>query len=417
MANELYTGQNEIESKSSKVQNLHELVELASERLGNSVIIEAANFDLIAYSAHYREVDAARRETILSKRVPYYIIERLKKAGIINLLETTRTPIRFPCIEDLGFLQRVGVAIYEQDRMLGIIWVQETNRVLDEEDFDYLMEISKDAAKLIVLSTESRVNDLEAKNQLLRKIIKGDFTNEQLVKIELEMLGISIPSLYTVAVVSSDFDSTKEKIKSLVQIFCTHVSKVTYWIEGDGKLIFIVGSPSLIDGSSIQLARKLMDKVMENLNQSFRTRIYVGIGREKTEIKQARYSYIEALEVVDLSKKLSRHNLKLPQEYQALGIYRLLSLIQDKNRNDGYVNDHIVKIARHDIEHDSELIPTLEAYLRNNCKAKETAKDLHIHINTLNYRINRICGITRLNLGDFQERVSTYIDLLIYRLG
>jgi carbohydrate diacid regulator len=43
------------------------------------------------------------------------------------------------------------------------------------------------------------------------------------------------------------------------------------------------------------------------------------------------------------------------------------------------------------------LLETLQAYLANNLSLKETALELHVHINTLHYRLKQITEVTGID--------------------
>lgn len=122
---------------------------------------------------------------------------------------------------------------------------------------------------------------------------------------------------------------------------------------------------------------------------------------------------MEALEVINLAKSLHNNSAGFPVVYQKLGVYRLLSVIHEKNKEDGYFNPDVMRLMKHDQEHNTELLHTLQCYLANHCRIKETAEALHIHPNTLNYRIKKINDLTTINFDDIHQRVMLYIDLLL----
>lgn len=57
------------------------------------------------------------------------------------------------------------------------------------------------------------------------------------------------------------------------------------------------------------------------------------------------------------------------------------------------------------------LMKTLVAWFRNNNHPTSTAKALHIHRNTLDYRLQKIGELTGLNLADTDDRLLLYVAL------
>ena len=47
---------------------------------------------------------------------------------------------------------------------------------------------------------------------------------------------------------------------------------------------------------------------------------------------------------------------------------------------------------------DTEYLKTLDVYLENNCNVTKTAQDLHLHRNTMMYRIERIQEILQMDI-------------------
>ncbi|MCF6093673.1 hypothetical protein L1765_06680 [Microaerobacter geothermalis] len=132
------------------IDNIHEMVEVISQELKKPVTIEAKNFDLIAYSANHQEVDSARQKTILEKKVPSFVVDRLNRAGIIRKLESTNHPIRIPPLEEVGLTQRIAMSIGYQKQVIGYIWIQEDFPPLTEKEFQFLENISGHIARILL---------------------------------------------------------------------------------------------------------------------------------------------------------------------------------------------------------------------------------------------------------------------------
>src|SRR5699024_11860761 len=64
---------------------IYDTVDHLSDVLQRAVIIEDKNFELVAYSSPDElSFDALQQKTILTKRCPLFVIERLKKEGIVS---------------------------------------------------------------------------------------------------------------------------------------------------------------------------------------------------------------------------------------------------------------------------------------------------------------------------------------------
>lgn len=62
---------------------------------------------------------------------------------------------------------------------------------------------------------------------------------------------------------------------------------------------------------------------------------------------------------------------------------------------------------------EDDLFQTLRELFRQNNSLKNTAEALHIHINTLHYRINKIKTLTGLNINKVNDMTALYFAFLI----
>ena len=59
-------------------------------------------------------------------------------------------------------------------------------------------------------------------------------------------------------------------------------------------------------------------------------------------------------------------------------------------------------------------IQLLIVFFENSLNTSETAKQLYVHRNTLIYRLNKISGITGLDIKKFEDAVGFKLAKLIY---
>jgi DNA-binding PucR family transcriptional regulator len=68
-------------------------------------------------------------------------------------------------------------------------------------------------------------------------------------------------------------------------------------------------------------------------------------------------------------------------------------------------------LTAYDATHKSELVRTLRVFLEHSGSWAATAAELHVHVNTLRYRIGRIADLTGRDLNRFPDRVDLYLAL------
>ena len=73
--------------------------------------------------------------------------------------------------------------------------------------------------------------------------------------------------------------------------------------------------------------------------------------------------------------------------------------------------DDITRIQAHDAEQQTDYLDTLRAYLASNGSISAMAERLHVHNNTVRYRVSRLAKDFNLDLDDPQKRLWLWLRL------
>jgi hypothetical protein len=119
----------------------------------------------------------------------------------------------------------------------------------------------------------------------------------------------------------------------------------------------------------------------------------------------------QAERAIDLGLRLGRAGQ--PVRYEELGIYRLLCTIGDMRQLMGFARDVLGQLLDYDTDHRTELVRTLSVYLHHHASHTQAARILHLHANTVAYRIARIETITGLDLGNPDDRLVAHVAVKI----
>lgn len=93
-------------------------------------------------------------------------------------------------------------------------------------------------------------------------------------------------------------------------------------------------------------------------------------------------------------------------------MYRIMSNELQKNCNiDQFLHSGVVALYQKDLRNQTHLLKTLEVYLEFHNDPDAAAKTMHIHRNTLYYRINKIQSEYRLNLNSGKERLHILLTI------
>ncbi len=142
-----------------------------------------------------------------------------------------------------------------------------------------------------------------------------------------------------------------------------------------------------------------------------------GVSDIFTNLMEASKAYKEAQNAWFLGSQYGEDdNDKKLYFFRDMGIYRLLSLIKDKDMLLQYVPPGLKELCEYDASMNTELVKTLRYYLANAGNARKTAKDLFVHYKTLQYRLERISKITRADLDCGERWLEYHLGLKILQM-
>jgi purine catabolism regulator len=150
------------------------------------------------------------------------------------------------------------------------------------------------------------------------------------------------------------------------------------------------------------------DFVTQLLAKHPKAQIVIGIGRPGVGPAK----WIQSLQQARESWRLGKEWKGAPVTYFGdLGLYQLLTALGTNSEANRFFRKTLGRLITHDDNKNAELVETLEAFFACHGNLSQTANRLHIHRNTLTYRLERISTITQLDLDDPDARFSLQLAL------
>jgi hypothetical protein len=81
-----------------------------------------------------------------------------------------------------------------------------------------------------------------------------------------------------------------------------------------------------------------------------------------------------------------------------------------------FYEDTVAPLVRYDEEYRTDLVGTVETYLRHNCNMNATAAAIYAHRHTIAYRLDRVRELTGLNPSVSEDRERLGLGLKAYRI-
>lgn len=388
------------------LDSLEELVDTLSELLACSVTIEDANHSLVAYSTHLPESDPARISTIVGRKVPEKIIQTLWREGIFQQIVESDMPVRVTAIPEIGLGDRIVAAIRKNQDILGYIWVQE-ERQLDDRAMQHLRKAAKLAMPKLLQLQAKRLREDQGQQEFLWQLLTGHIQTDEAMSAAQHKYKIQLPSLYCVTMMQFAAEINEKLYRQIHYMMTTSFNKRVILHAASGDQLI------LLENKSLDRSVSMYTQFSEEMKLRFSSApVLGGSGLICDHYSKVEDSYQEALAVMRVKMKFT----DIPDDvsdYAKLGFYRILPMLHSNRSEMRYRNPVLNRLEQYDFKVNGNLLQTLEAYLQHNCHMKATADALHIHENTLSYRLKRITEVSGMNLNSMDEKVSCYLDMKI----
>ncbi|MET3292717.1 UNVERIFIED_CONTAM: DNA-binding PucR family transcriptional regulator [Brevibacillus sp. OAP136] len=388
--------------------DIDELADVIAELVQNPITIEDSDHKLIAYSSHGDSTDQARWSTIMGRRVPEKVLTRLWKDGVFAQLLTCDEPVHIPAKDEVGLGNRVAIAIRKGTEVLGYIWAQEVVRPITPHDDEILKQAARAAVPRLVQRQGKRKAEEQRRKEFFWELLLGNHVSESAIRKKAESLTLVLPSPYLICMIDASGVHLEQFLYPLL------MRDKLLWVLDGTQLILFIGLPAVAskEGTTItQYVEQFLHEALSRVGEQ----MIAGYGQSYQGYTDIVKSYREAQQVLQV-KRIFPQETSTIQGFQQLGIYRFLLQLKRWGDTEGYVSQRLAKLKRYDRENQANLLETLETFLDLAGRVNLTSKRLHIHINTLSYRLRRIEEILELDLDDQNQRTSLYLDLKMDKL-
>lgn len=257
-------------------------------------------------------------------------------------------------------------------------------------------------------------------NHWLLEAVKGQLTKDQIVKnvfksspaisLNEAIIGVipydeisSFPEHEKYNITGSLLNIRKMLIKQNIHLFSVQD------VENKCYILFLIDQ--IGNGTFYQRLIKFTQQISQVNSAMFsRSNLrWLSFGKIINDYDNLPLSFTTALRTLNYQRTVGK--LSKPF-YDELGIYRLIDLIQDKAELSEFVNDYIGKIIEYDRKKKTDLLKTLQVYLKNFGSKNETARELFIVRQTLYHRLERIKELLGHDFMNPEKRVM--IELATY---
>lgn len=273
----------------------------------------------------------------------------------------------------------VNIPIQFRNRIIGVIGISGEPGIV--EPFAELVRIT---AELLInqefLFKERRIKEQMKEEFLYQWVFRMDKYDDSFIN-NGEAFGINLNIARKAIIVKGD----------LLKEPYLHDQEYTFKLNLN-IILFIVPSDS-------DLLKRLEDDISQN-------NTFIGIGNSYTHVARSIHEAKRAIEVVE------KMELSLPYcYYQEL---KFIDYLTNKDISFEEISNFFKELDESPKGH--ELMETLICYIKNSGDMNVISKELHIHRNSLAYRLQRIEVLTNKNPKKFMDLFQLFTGYILYKM-
>ncbi len=381
-------------------ESLDALVNICAKFFQNHVFVLDVSLSFIAWSDNYSHLKAAKgwQECFSTRIVSPMLINTLNRMGLTPLLHRTTDAMFMEMEPEYG----LGISVNS---------IEEGQRV----------------ATVCVLETDTPVSRLQ--------LGLADFIAAKLTKPVLKYHG---NAFYCRTQLRDCMERMLQGQRIDKGIIASHLSCLGWRLDDDYLLLRILLPPQIFLNGTPEHSKKIYESLFPgciplDLNETFvmllhgkstDNTIAPGIDSLPEYLKKVGAICAISLPFADLmmlrehflltGAALEQGNPKSNlRHYEEVMMEHLISECAKVLPLSAFCHRQVLQIHEHDRHAGGDLLLSLQAYLQHERSLKAASEELHIHRNTLVYRLDRISKITDLPLDDPQSRIHILLSCMI----
>jgi DNA-binding PucR family transcriptional regulator len=198
------------------------------------------------------------------------------------------------------------------------------------------------------------------------------------------------------------------------------VPDILAWVKPHGLLLTTLyplrDTPGPLDAFVAELAQRDLAGIIVKTGRYFDTipeemRIAADhVGLPLIELR-SEVSFDEI--ITDLLGKILSVQTQRLQHSNDLGFQRILSQFENRAELHAFADELLGALEEYDRRHSTDLLLTLETLLHSNLNMAVAARSLHLHYNSLRYRLQKIEELTGPFMDDAHQRMNLELALQI----
>lgn len=373
------------------------LMDICCDILQNPVILASPDAHLLMISSKYEITDPAAQDLIKNGVSSPEFRAEFDKIRLPEKLNKNTKPI----LIDIGFssiTRRIIQGIYVSHQLIAILLVLETNKTFSDHDYSIIQVLANTIAN--EMNAQGNHTGALYEYQLLN-MLHGEVLTQQQQTDWLSSLNWSTFSNFTICSIHTKSDQafTNEMLFRNKYRYLPNCKAVCL----DDDIVLIVNCQST---TAYQEFIKNLEELLISMN------LRGGISKCFHNLDEMAHQYSLAREARAVGKIIMPHQALV--RYDDVSSYCLIHKAAQTTDLTEFIAPQLTLLQDYDRKYGTEYKETLYRYLVNGTK-NGTAEVLHVHKNTLNYRLQKISEIISTDIDNGQNRFNLLLSYQIIK--
>ena len=349
-------------------------------------------------------VDELRRVTTLSLQE----IQPPAFDSDFKIVYASASAVLIPGVDEE--MARLALAVRAGGELLGSIWILDPGEDKREAALNALDRMAP-LAGLHMLHARSASDFGERRNGDLIRTLMDDPEHASFAAAQLGLdaaNGLAVAAFSIVRPETGSLESVRE-IQRLLHLVTT-VCNIQFNTSHSALIDSVVYALLPCEGTGPRAAhRRVVQEIGAYAHTISSYPLIAAVGGIAPRVEDLPGSRSEALQTLQYLLQAQSPAAGLFEDYRVpLNLLKIGAFIAETGLSDV---DDITRIQAHDAEQQTDYLDTLRAYLASNGNISAMARRLHVHNNTVRYRVSRLAKDFDLDLDDPQKRLWLWLRL------
>lgn len=388
-------------------RGLQHLVDIAAELIENPLFISDNTYKVIAKSKDAESRYMHLEEEKPFEYIPLAVVTEMKKDGLITAKGgSNRAHIVSRNSRNENWIFK---AIEINSIVVALIAIVDTFRPFREIDREFAELLANTVSIELSKSEFYKDNRGIMYNYFLADILSKQMQDPVLISQRIKALDWKVYDYFNVAVVINDSEKMNQSKLQYVAGQLRQIIAGCRWTYYRDDLVLLWSRPK---GGLLSSEKSQLESFMA------KNGLYIGISGSFHSLSDAESHYRQAFTAAETGIYMN-HGEKFTFYYPDMIPYCIAHMVLKRNHIEDFYSESVLELVNYDRENGTNMLETLNKYLLYVGNPVKAADELHIHRNTLLYRLNKIKEQFGIDLNDGNERfnIQLYLKFAEYASG